>query len=185
MKTRLQIRESVESFLETWDRQQWMIDHGDWVGELVRRACPFVNEGAYIEEGTIDPDGISDTARYLDVGLNWRGWDCEESWDAYKQEDALYMRWARDAYGARHYHDLWVLVDDSFFAEEDEDKENTECQQKKAGTCGKGTRLYTRLILAKYVTCAGLQQRKKRLCELLKSYTRKNGCMLRHTPDAY
>jgi hypothetical protein len=75
------------------------------------------DESDYIEEGTIDPDGVADKAVCVYDGGSHRGWDCAESIDGYRVGDALYMRWRRDAYGNsnRHSRDLWVLVSDDFF----------------------------------------------------------------------
>ncbi|MGL4808979.1 MAG: hypothetical protein ACRC4O_09585, partial [Giesbergeria sp.] len=49
------------------------------------------------------------------VDCSWSGWDCTESWTAYRCGDALVMHWVRQAYGQRHDRDLWVEVDAEFF----------------------------------------------------------------------
>lgn len=112
-------------------------DRVDGAGVLddVRDALALVEETAaaldgqivapeedYIQEGTIDPDGVSETAHALDVGcVPVQGWDCTEGWSAYRHGDALYVRWWRDACGNRRDRDLWVLVESGFFAPETEE----------------------------------------------------------------
>jgi hypothetical protein len=73
----------------------------------------------YIAEGIIDPDDVSEQAEHVCDVWSVDGWDCTEHCDAYRVGDALYMRWMRSARGARHERDLWVLVDDEFFATEE------------------------------------------------------------------
>lgn len=73
------------------------------------------DESDYTSEGLIDPDGVANRADDLECGIWGDGWDCREGWSAYRVDDALYIRWWRDAWGNRHERDLWVLVDDRFF----------------------------------------------------------------------
>lgn len=169
MKTKSEIREACEEFLEDWDRQLWMQDNGEWASaawddardeydeavRLLREAVEDLpdadrisyrtghtvdrvadlsvmlvaaaealdgqvtpDESDYIETGTIDPDGIRDHATLVHDGDSGSEWDCREGWEAYRHGDALYVRWYRDAWGARHDRDLWVPVDAEFFAED-------------------------------------------------------------------
>lgn len=103
------MKETIEAFLEGWDRQEWMQVHGEWASSQ--------REGDYIAEGVIDPDEVADGAKALGVGDNWQGWECNEGWAAYRVGEALYVRWYRNAHGNRHDRDLWVCVDDAFFQE--------------------------------------------------------------------
>jgi len=79
------------------------------------------DESDYISEGTIDPDMVSNvsTAKLVWEGPKTQGWDCKEWYDGYRIDDALYMHWCRDAWGNRHNRDLWVLIDDEFFNNND------------------------------------------------------------------
>lgn len=170
-KTKQEIRDTIESYLEDWDRAQWMQDHGTWASERwqderedydealakFREAVDALPDGDgvcydtkhafaslevdmaelktamedldgqvhpdesdFIAEGTIDPEGVKGGAESLHVDSNLvQGWDCTEGWAAYRHGDALVMHWFRDAQGARHERDLWVVVDGQFFAEEE------------------------------------------------------------------
>jgi hypothetical protein len=171
MKSIKDIQETCENFLQDWDRQAWMEDHGHWASEdweverynykcavenlkeaVDKLSSEDVDEGInneelvdlakevvhaakhleeqvlpdsddYISEGDIDPDNVSNSAIEIDdVGESWEGWDCQESWYAYRVEDALYIRWRRIARGLRHERDLWVIVDEFFFEEEEEEE---------------------------------------------------------------
>lgn len=77
------------------------------------------DESDYIAEGLIDPDNVLEMAEPLDVRDNWRGWDCEEGWEACRVRDALYLHWYRQAWGQRHDRSLWVLVDSGYFKDEE------------------------------------------------------------------
>jgi hypothetical protein len=70
----------------------------------------------YIAEGTIDPDSVRSSSECLDIGESAQGWDCTEGWSAYRSGDALVVQWYRHARGQRHDRDLWVVVDEEFFA---------------------------------------------------------------------
>jgi len=84
------------------------------------------DESDYIAEGLIDPDDVSDSATDLEVGYSTQGWDCREGWSAHRYGDDLYMQWWRSPYGGtnRHQRDLWVLVEEVFF--QDEESESDE-----------------------------------------------------------
>jgi hypothetical protein len=104
------ISDRIETFLATWDRSQWMIDHGEWS-----------EEGEHIAEGLLDPDAVSDDAVKVDSGTSWNGWDCREGYSAHRHGNDLYLNWWRTPYRHtnRHHRDLWVLVESDFFAEEE------------------------------------------------------------------
>lgn len=93
------------------------------VAELDGQVRP--DESDYIAEGRIDPDEVADQAEDLEVGYSAQGWDCTEGWNAYRAGSALYMHWWRDACGNRHGRSLWVLVDDEFFAGDDDEEEQS------------------------------------------------------------
>lgn len=162
------IEDTIVSFLEDWDRHEWLRDHGTWASEEwnearkayedavqelreavedlddpeyadpcsaddVARAVAAVQDAAkaldgqvrpdesdYIAEGLLDPDGVADKAEPCGVDCAWQGWDCREGWSAHRVGDALYLNWFRSAYGNRHDRDLWVLVDDEFFVEDND-----------------------------------------------------------------
>lgn len=74
------------------------------------------DEGDYIAEGVIDPDGIEDRATEPDVAAaSWQGWDCREGWRAFRVDNALALNWYRLAWGHRHSRDLWLVVDPEYF----------------------------------------------------------------------
>jgi len=161
------IRAACETYLEEWDRHDWMSDHGSWASEewddarhayddaavaladavadapaaddavdiqlddvrdaldaLVAAATALrgqvlPDDDDYISDDVIDPDGVATRAQALHVGASAPGWDCVEGWDAWRVDDALYVRWWRSqCAGARRPRDLWVCVDDEFFASE-------------------------------------------------------------------
>lgn len=107
-KPMTKVHEACDQFLATWDRTEWMQKHGDWS-----------DEGNCVEEGVIDPDDVSDQALALPVGRSLRGWQCVEGWRAHRVGEALYLNWWRtpDPSTPRRARDLWVLVDEAFFAE--------------------------------------------------------------------
>lgn len=85
---------------------------------LVGQVLP--NEGDYIAEGTIDPDCLSGSEP-LGVSARWSAWDCTEGWAAYRNGSALVLNWWRaptHAQSVRHARDLWLSIDDDFFADD-------------------------------------------------------------------
>lgn len=108
MKTKNEIRSACENFLETWERREWMSEHGEWVGDE-------------IAEGVIDPDGVEGEAVALDVSVSRQGWECREGWQAMRAGDALVINWFRIPITAlRHDRDLYVVIDREFFQTEGE-----------------------------------------------------------------
>lgn len=109
--TKEAVREACQNFLNSWNRHDWMAEHGEWAdGE------------DYIEEGLLDPDDVADSAIDLDVGFNCQGWYCHEGWAAYRSGTALYLRWWRHPNtDLRHERDLWVRVEGEFFEETEEE----------------------------------------------------------------
>jgi len=76
------------------------------------------DEGDYIAEGTIDPDGVSDSPGTRVWSDSWQGWDCQEGEDVYvaaAAEDGgirVVHNWWRAAYGPhRHARDLWRVAE--------------------------------------------------------------------------
>jgi len=116
-----ELRAAVES-LPAADKADGDLDGVSAALEAVREAaksladqvCP--DESDYTATGTIDPADAKSSAEDLGIGECSREWECREGWGAYRVGDALYVRWYRDAWGVRHDRDLWVLVDDAFFA---------------------------------------------------------------------
>jgi hypothetical protein len=173
------VKEHIESFLESWDRSEWMRDHGRYASETwnderevyaehqreltdavqylaekisklpsaefvgsffdvkhieghlkdieeslqaLSKAAQLLDDQVrpdefdYIEEGTIDPDAVKDTAIDLDIGSKSQGWDCIEGWAAYRVGTSLYIRCYREAWGNRRDRDLWVLVSKDYWS---------------------------------------------------------------------
>ena len=108
---REEVREELKSIdLEDVNLKDVLIDLADRLeGQVISGV------GDYIEAGTIDPDYVARYAKNLEIEATWQEWDCKEGWMAYRYEDALYLRWYRDAWGSRIERDLWVLVDEEFF----------------------------------------------------------------------
>jgi hypothetical protein len=87
------------------------------------------DESDYIAEGVIDPDNVEESCEKLDASASWQGWECTEGWRALRHGNHLYMNWWRNAYGNRHKRDLYVLVEEDFFEDEDADEDATEDDQ--------------------------------------------------------
>jgi hypothetical protein len=136
------IRETVENSYAKWDRYVWKRDSGTGASEEwddVERAIDAAQElqaqlstllscaraldsqvlpgeSDYIATGVIDPDGVADTAIELTEWPASQGWDCAEKMIAYRHGDALYIWWCRKVWGNRNARDVWVLVDENYFA---------------------------------------------------------------------
>lgn len=123
MKTNDEIRSACEAFLETWDRREWMAEHGSWASES---DDSISSESDYIEEGMLDPDEVEADAERLDVHSRVvSGWDCREGWRAMRSGDALVLNWWRNpTTDLRHKRDLYVVIDREFFGEEDDDPDS-------------------------------------------------------------
>ena len=92
-----------------------MAEHGSWASE---DDDSISSESDCIAEGVIDPDEVQDSAELLGVEAAWQGWDCREGWMAMRSGDALVINWWRSPTTAlRHQRDLYVVVDEEFFAE--------------------------------------------------------------------
>lgn len=178
-RTKTDIRNACEQYLQEWDRHSWMQDHGEWASakweeerdayqaakdtleEVLQAALDDVersssdevpnimgaiseardalieaaealdgevraNEFDYIAEGLIDPDDVSDSATNLEVGYSVQEYGSRKGWSAHRYDDDLYMQWWRNPYGgtSRHHRDLWVLVEEEFFANEESEDED-------------------------------------------------------------
>jgi hypothetical protein len=126
------IRETVENSYAKWDRYVWKRDNGTGASEewdAKREAFDAQEKAtrAALESVSAILDDVystdyrpwRDVASAIDATQEWpasQGWDCTEKMIAYRHGDALYIWWYRKVWGNRRERDLWVLVDENYFA---------------------------------------------------------------------